>query len=67
MAEATPPERNRVVDLMRVVSILVVIFGHGLMAAGTFDEGELVPGHLLELADWTHPLTWVFQVMLSRQ
>jgi surface polysaccharide O-acyltransferase-like enzyme len=63
MAEATPPERNRVVDLMRVVSILVVVFGHWLMAAVTFDDGELVPGHLLELADWTHPLTWIFQVM----
>jgi hypothetical protein len=33
------------------------------MAAVTFDGGELVPGHLLVLADWTHPLTWVFQVM----
>lgn len=63
MAEATPPDRNRVVDFMRVVSILIVVFGHWLMAAVTFDDGELVPGHLLELADWTHPLTWVFQVM----
>lgn len=63
MAEATPPTRNRVVDLIRVVSILVVVFGHWLMAAITFQDGELVPGHLLELADWTHPLTWVFQVM----
>jgi len=63
MAEATPPERNRVVDFMRVVSILVVVFGHWLMAAVTFENGELVPGHLLELADWTHPLTWIFQVM----
>jgi fucose 4-O-acetylase-like acetyltransferase len=63
MAEATPPSRNRVVDLIRVLSILVVVFGHWLMAAITFEDGELVPGHLLELADWTHPLTWVFQVM----
>lgn len=51
------------VDLMRVVSILVVVFGHWLMAAVTFEDGELVPGHLLELTDWTHPLTWLFQVM----
>ena len=63
MAEATPDSRNRVVDLVRVASILVVVFGHWLMAAITFDEGEIVPGHLLELADWTHPLTWIFQVM----
>ena len=63
MAEATPRTRNRVVDLVRVASILVVVFGHWLMAAITFEDGEIVPGHLLELADWTHPLTWLFQVM----
>ena len=63
MADATPPERNRVVDLLRAVSILVVVFGHWLMAAIVVQDGELIPGHLLILADWTHPLTWVFQVM----
>ena len=63
IAIATPPERNRVVDLVRVGSILVVVFGHWLMAAITFSDGEIVPGHLLDLADWTHPLTWIFQVM----
>lgn len=63
MAETTPESRNRVVDLVRVASILVVVFGHWLMAAITFEDGEIVPGHLLELADWTHPLTWIFQVM----
>lgn len=63
MAEGTPSSRNRVVDLIRVFSILVVVFGHWLMAAITFQDGEIVPGHLLELANWTHPLTWIFQVM----
>jgi hypothetical protein len=52
-----------VVDLMRVASILVVVFGHWLMAAVTIEAGTIVPGHLLDLASWTHPLTWVFQVM----
>lgn len=63
IAENTPPERNRVADLLRAASILVVVFGHWLMAAVTVDDGELVAGHLLVLADWTHPLTWVLQVM----
>ena len=63
LAGETPDTRNRVVDLMRVMSILVVVFGHWLIAAVTIEDGELVPGHLLELADWTHPLTWVLQVM----
>jgi peptidoglycan/LPS O-acetylase OafA/YrhL len=63
LADGTPPDRNRVVDLLRAASILVVVFGHWLMAAVTVVDGELVAGHLLVLADWTHPLTWVFQVM----
>ncbi|HLF60166.1 MAG TPA: acyltransferase [Acidimicrobiia bacterium] len=63
LAAETPANRNRVVDALRAGSILVVVFGHWLMAAVTAEEGRLVPGHLLELARWTHPLTWVLQVM----
>lgn len=63
LAAETPAERNRVVDLMRVLSILVVVFGHWLMAAVEIVDGEIIPGHLLILAEWTHPLTWLFQVM----
>jgi surface polysaccharide O-acyltransferase-like enzyme len=63
LAAETPADRNRVVDLMRVLSILVVVFGHWLMAAVRIVDGELIPGHLLVLAEWTHPLTWLFQVM----
>lgn len=63
LADNTPAERHRVVDLMRVFSILVVIFGHWLMAAVMVEDGELVEGHLLSMATWTHPLTWLLQVM----
>ena len=63
LAAATPDSRNRVVDLLRAAAILVVVLGHWLIAAVTVREGDLVIGHLLELAPWTHPLTWVFQVM----
>ncbi|MBY9076304.1 acyltransferase [Nocardioides sp. WL0053] len=62
-AANTPARRNRVVDLWRAVSILVVVLGHWTMAAVTVRDGGLVPGHLLVLAGWTHPLTWAFQVM----
>ena len=62
-ADSTPSDRKRVVDLLRGASILVVVFGHWLMAAVTIEGGELSAGHLLILADWTHPLTWVLQVM----
>src|SRR5690606_35104234 len=63
LAERTPADRNRSVDALRAFSILVVVFGHWSMAAVEVQDGELVTGHLLEMATWTHPVTWLLQVM----
>ena len=64
MAEMTPPERNRWVDFLRAVSIMAVVVGHWLMAGLYVDaSGELLRGDLLSIAEWTHWLTWGFQVM----
>jgi fucose 4-O-acetylase-like acetyltransferase len=63
IAAATPATRNRYADLLRVVSILVVVVGHWLMAVLAYDDGEFTGRNLLEVATWTHVLTWVFQVM----
>ena len=63
LADATPADRNRAVDALRAASILVVVFGHWLMAAVVVRDGALSAGHLLDEAPWTHPLTWVLQVM----
>lgn len=62
VAEATPESRNRVVDLLRAVSIAVVVLGHWTMAAVVIRAG-LHAGNILSLATWTHPFTWLFQVM----
>jgi hypothetical protein len=59
----TPPTRNRYVDLLRVVSIAVVVVGHWTMAVLGFEDGRFTGQNLLEIAPWTHVLTWVFQVM----
>lgn len=63
IATATPPERNRYVDLLRALSILIVVFGHWLMAAPEVIEGEIRIGHALTDITWTRGLTWVLQVM----
>ncbi|HEY5889859.1 MAG TPA: acyltransferase [Acidimicrobiia bacterium] len=63
LAANTPEERNRYVDLLRALSILVVVFGHWLMAAPEVVNGEIRIGHVLTDIPWTRGLTWLLQVM----
>lgn len=63
LAAHTPAERNRYVDFLRAVSILVVVTGHWLIAAFYYQNGSLTPSDLLEFQPETQWLTWLFQVM----
>ncbi len=63
LAAQTPKERNRYVDFLRAVSILVVVTGHWLIATAYYVDGTLTPGHLLKSEPATQWLTWLFQVM----
>ncbi len=63
LVAATPDTRNRVVDFLRALAILVVAFGHWTAAAVMVRDGELVANQILNIASWTHPITWVIQVM----
>ncbi len=63
MAAQTPAERNRYVDFLRAVSILMVVTGHWLIVALYYKDGAFVPGDLLEIRPNTQWLTWLFQVM----
>ena len=63
LAAATPATRNRYADLLRVLSIFVVVVGHWLMAVLGWHDGAFTGKNLLEIATWTHILTWIFQVM----
>jgi hypothetical protein len=64
LADRTPPSRNRYVDFLRAMSMLVVIVGHWLAAAPHFDAtGTLTTSHILTVAPWTAWLTWILQVM----
>jgi hypothetical protein len=63
IADATPPSRNRAVDFLRAVSIIVVVFGHWLMASPWSDADGNHMGHMLTWAPFTHYVTWVFQIM----
>jgi len=63
MAAQTPADRNRYVDFLRAISILVVITGHWLIATAWYVDGGLSQGHLLKEQPQTQWLTWLFQVM----
>jgi fucose 4-O-acetylase-like acetyltransferase len=60
---ATPTDRDRYVDLLRLVSIAVVVFGHWLMAVVTFSDGSFSGTNALEEIDGLWVLTWFLQVM----
>jgi fucose 4-O-acetylase-like acetyltransferase len=59
----TPDHRERSVDLVRAASILVVVIGHWLAVAVFVDDGSLDGLNVLAVLAWTHPFTWLFQVM----
>jgi hypothetical protein len=64
LADRTPPSRNRYVDFLRAMSMLVVTVGHWLAAAPHFDAtGALATSHILTVSAWTAWLTWIVQVM----
>ena len=62
LAQITPESRNRYVDLLRVISIGMVVIGHWLLAVLGWDDG-FTGDNLLVIAPSLHIATWVFQVM----
>jgi len=63
VAAATPPERDRFADLLRVASILVVVAGHWLMAVVAWRDGRVEGGNALALVPGLWLATWLLQVM----
>lgn len=64
LADATPAGRDRYVDLLRVVSIGVVVVGHWLMAGvESGPTGGLRVTNALGTLQWLQPATWLLQVM----
>ncbi len=63
IAARTPDGRNRYADALRLLSIVVVVYGHWLLAVITVRDGQLDAVNLLAVEPWTHWLTWIFQVM----
>jgi hypothetical protein len=64
LAAQTPSTRNRAIDFYRAAALIIVVFGHWLASAVYVEpDGSLRFTNVLELADWTHWLTWFIQVI----
>lgn len=63
--QQTPPGRDRVIDLVRIASLLVVVTAHAAMAIVHFDgaTGEVHLDNLLGVLPQLQPLTWALQVL----
>jgi fucose 4-O-acetylase-like acetyltransferase len=56
-------DRNRYVDLLRVLAIGGVVYGHWLLVSITYSRGQLSGADAISYVSWAPWVTWVFQVM----
>jgi len=63
LAAATPSDRDRWIDFLRALSILVVVVGHWLVAVVVWRDGRVEGFNALERIDGLWSITWVLQVM----
>jgi hypothetical protein len=64
LADRTLQSRERYVDLLRALAIILVILGHWLVSVIVYGRDGQLGGHsALESMTWMYPFTWLFQVM----
>lgn len=63
VAASTPPDRDRAIDVIRIVSLVGVVFGHTVMATSTIRDDVFIWSNLLTASTVFQALTWVFQIM----
>lgn len=57
-------ERDRVIDLVRAASIVIVVVLHAMMAGiSRSDDGTIVVANAMDHAAWFDPVSWLVQVM----
>ncbi|OPX11567.1 acyltransferase [Mycobacterium sp. AT1] len=60
---ATPANRDRAIDVIRIASLIGVVAGHTIMATSMIADGVFAWGNLLTTSPVFQALTWIFQVM----
>lgn len=59
----TPAGRDRAIDVIRIASLVSVVFGHTIMATSTIRDDVFIWSNLLTESTVFQALTWVFQIM----
>src|SRR3981189_1324257 len=60
---STPPDRDRAIDVIRMVSWVGVVVGHTVMATSIIAGDVFIWDNLLTTSVVFQALTWVFQIM----
>jgi len=63
IASGTPADRDRAIDVIRIVSLAGVVVGHTVMATSIITDGVFWWGNLLTTSVLFQSLTWIFQIM----
>ena len=63
LAERTPAERDRAIDVIRITSLVAVVVGHTVMAISVIRNDVLIWDNLLATSPVFQALTWIFQIM----
>jgi peptidoglycan/LPS O-acetylase OafA/YrhL len=63
LSDKTSKPRDRYVDFLRALSILVVVFGHWLSTVVYYNNGRLVVHNVVGIVSGLWILTWILQVM----
>ncbi|HEY6629063.1 MAG TPA: acyltransferase [Acidimicrobiia bacterium] len=63
LADATPDKRDRYVDFLRALSVVVVVLGHWLGAVVYLQDGELTATSALDVVPGLWIITWALQIM----
>jgi hypothetical protein len=62
-AHEVTAQRDRTIDAIRALSLLLVVVGHTVMGMVYWGENNVVLGNLLAIDTRLHWLTWLFQIM----
>lgn len=63
LAARTPADRDRALDVIRIVSLVGVVAGHTVMAISIIANHVLIWDNLLTTSPVFRALTWIFQIM----